>query len=296
MAHYFDTYSEMQKLKPSGFRDLLRNAVLDVLSLLEKIKSDEILSSKPRVQFIYIHHIFKDEEKQLRVLLQTLQKHFTFISYSEAVNKILNCEIDKPYIAISSDDGLKNNLRAAEILNEYGAKACFFINPSIIGEKNFSVISEHCKNKLEFPPVEFLNWDEVSLLQKSGHEIGSHTMSHRNLAKSTQSEISEDIQKSHSVLLEKCGEAKHFAFPYGTFSDFNEGGRKACFDAGFISCASAERGCHINPENKLANDELCILRDHIILDWRMEHILFFLSRNARKAKPENNFFPYKNHQ
>ena len=62
---------------------------------------------KPRIQFLYIHHVFKDELKNFDILLKSLSAHHEFISYSEGVDKLLKGEIDKPYIIISSDDGLK---------------------------------------------------------------------------------------------------------------------------------------------------------------------------------------------
>src|SRR5205814_3914219 len=123
-----------------------------------------------------------------------------FISYAEAVEKILNSEIDKPYIAISSDDGFKNNIRAAEILNRYGAKACFFINPSIVSETNYEKIKKYCREKLNFAPVEFLNWQEIEQLQRMGHEIGSHTMDHIDIGKTPAERIKIDIEKSYEVL------------------------------------------------------------------------------------------------
>ncbi|MDB5255486.1 MAG: putative polysaccharide deacetylase [Chitinophagaceae bacterium] len=289
---YFDSYSDIARTQPFGVRDYLRNAAISGLSIIDKLEGIESYLKKPRIQFIYIHHVFKDEEAQLHRLLKKLQETHTFISYSEAVNKILQRQIDKPYIAISSDDGFKNNLRAAEIMNQYGAKACFFINPSIIGEVNESKIKEYCKTRLDFPAVEFLNWNDVEALQKEGHEIGSHTMNHMNIAKALPDEIREDMSLSFSVLKEKCGSIKHFAFPFGRFFHFSEMGRKACFEAGFISCATAERGCHINSVEQLAADELCILRDHIVLNWRRDHIIHFLVKSSKKAKAQNSFFPY----
>ncbi len=96
----------------------------------------DALFAKPRIQFLYIHHIFKDEEKRLEALLETLSRHHHFASYSASVDMILRGRIDKPYICLSSDDGLKNNTRAADIMDRFGAKACFFICPGIIGEKD----------------------------------------------------------------------------------------------------------------------------------------------------------------
>jgi peptidoglycan/xylan/chitin deacetylase (PgdA/CDA1 family) len=289
---YFNNYREVKKLKPSGLRGHLRNAALHGLSWIDKLRGIEDQLKKPRVQFLYIHHIFKDEEHHLRNLLQKLQKYHTFISYSEGIDRIINQRIDKPYVVLSSDDGFKNNINAARIFNEYGAKGCFFINPSIVGETNFGVIETYCQSRLHFPPVEFLNWNEVNTLQKMGHEVGSHTMNHINVAETSSAAIAQDMNDSYQELHKRCGDIKHFAYPYGRFFHFNETGRKACFDAGFISCATAERGCHINHERMLAHDELCILRDHIMLDWNVNHILHFLSANSKAARFSNNLFPY----
>src|ERR1035437_1100222 len=290
---YFATYKEIKKRQPIRFRGHIRNLALNGLSIIDKITGIQKDLSKPRIQFLYIHHAFKDEEKMLDVLLKKLSLNHTFISYSDAVTKILNRKIDNPYISISLDDGFKNNIRAAEIMNNNGAKGCFFINPSIVGEKSFETITNHCKERLNFPPVEFLNWQNVEQLQKMGHEIGSHTMAHINVAKTSKEYFIEDCNKTFEIIKSRCGEAKHFAFPYGRFFDFNEFGRKTVFECGFISCASAERGCHINPDKNLLNEELCILRDHVILDWNINHVFHYLAHNSRNAITQNNLFPYK---
>jgi len=166
------------------------------------------------------------------------------------------------------------------------------INPSIIGCDNFDKVKKYCRKRLNFPPVQFLNWNDVEQLLKLGHEIGSHTMEHINIANAPEDLIIEDMQKTYEILKRKCGEIKHFAFPYGRFSHFNEIGRKAVFNAGFKSCASAERGCHINHHEELSRKELCIRRDHMILDWDIEHIKFFIAKNSKFAEANNNLYPY----
>ena len=280
-------YEDLVRSKKRTLRGYARDLALSGLSLAASEKYLAI----PRVQFLYIHHVFQDEEKRLDALLKRLSKNHEFISYNDAVDKILTGEIDKPYITFSSDDGLKNNLRAAEILNEYNAKACFFINPGIIGETNFEKIKEFCIGTLDFPPVEFLNWDEVGKLQEWGHEIGSHTMMHMNIAATNTMQIKDDMHQTYRILTERCGQMKHFAFPFGRFFHFSEAGRKAVFDAGFTTCATAERGCHINPLTPISNQDLCIRRDHTVLGWDMKHIMYFLINNARHASVNSNFYP-----
>lgn len=290
---FYNTYSEIKKIKPLGIRGQVRNLALDGLSFIDRIKGFQNELNRHRIQFLYFHHVFKDEEKKLELLLKQLSVNHSFISYSDAVDKILNRNIDKPYIAISSDDGLKNNIRAAEILDNYGAKACFFINPGIIDSPNYDSVKTFCRDRIKFPPVEFLSWGDVDRLQKMGHEIGSHTMNHINIANSAYEEIVEECTQSFDQLKSRCGDVKHFAYPYGRFFHFNELGRKAVFSSGYVSCASAERGCHINPDTEISKEELCILRDHVVVDWDIDHVFYFIANNSRKASSQNNYFPYK---
>ncbi len=292
MEQFIETYKEIKDLVPHSFRASLRSMALSGLALKDKLTGLEKYLNIPRVQFLYIHHSFKDELHNLDKLLKILSKNHTFIPYGEAVDLILNNKIDKPYLSISSDDGFKNNLDAAAILDNYNAKACFFINPGLIGEQDFEKVKRHCREKLHLPPVEFLDWDEVLKLQAQGHEIGGHTMFHENIAELSDAQLKADMQQTFEIIATHCGEVKHFAFPYGRFYHFSEKGRKAVFDAGFISCATAERGCHINHEGKLAPEQLCLRRDHVILDWNMDHILYFMANNARKRSDAGNLFPY----
>ncbi len=286
-GRFITSYEEAKRMKPGILRGYARNLALSGLSLTANRK----YLNTPRVQFLYIHHVFADEEQTFLRLLDNLAKNHEFISYGDAIEKILTAKIDRPYISFSCDDGFKNNLRTAALLNEHGAKACFFINPGIIGETNFDKISEYCAKALDFPPVEFLDWSEVKQLQKMGHEIGSHTMRHMNMANATGSEIKTDLQQSADLLVQNCGHAKHFAFPYGRFSHFSREAKNLVFQSGFTSCASAERGCHINPLTPMHRSDLCVRRDYTVIGRDADHIMYFLTRNARTASAKNNFFP-----
>ena len=284
-------FSQVEQYQSGKLRQAARYAALDLLSLKQSVSGATAALKLPRVQFLYIHHCFEDEVDSLDRLLSKLANHFSFITYSEAVNRVLTGDIDKPYLAFSSDDGFRNNLHAAKILEKYGTTACFFVNPALIGETDHDQVAQHCAEKLHFPPVEFLSWKEVEELEIRGHEIGAHTLNHMNMAQATEEEIAADLQVCRELLSEHCKEVQHFAYPYGRFHDFSENARKLVFESGFASCASAERGCHVSPEKELKADQLCIRRDHILLKWKWSHIRFFLVRNAQNAHSVNNEFP-----
>ncbi|MFM7850637.1 MAG: polysaccharide deacetylase family protein, partial [Flammeovirgaceae bacterium] len=161
-----------------------------------------------------------------------------------------------------SDDGFKNNLRGAQILSEFGARCCFFINPATIENSNRDFLNRFCTERLDFPPVEFLDWHEVSEIQKFGHEIGSHSLNHIRISQKSREEVLYDLSTSLKVLNQNCGTVRHFAYPYGRFYDFSKEARDIVFDLGFYSCASSERGCHVNHFEALDNRRLCLRRDH----------------------------------
>jgi peptidoglycan/xylan/chitin deacetylase (PgdA/CDA1 family) len=290
--NYVDSYQELLAHKPPNLRDKLRKHGLDGMAAGFRLRhSYKKLFQTPRIQFLYVHHVFADEKEKMDRLLNALSRDHRFISYSEAVGRILNGDIDQPYISISSDDGLKNNLRAADVLDKYGAKGCFFICPSMIGERDPGKIKEFTTSRLHFPPVEFLDWKEVEALQQGGHEIGAHTLSHINIARSCGDEIRQEIAGCFSILNSRCGATEHFAWPYGRFTDFSQQGRELVFGSGFKSCASAQRGCHvIAPGQRLDPQDLLIRRDHVVLDWPLQHILYFIASNAAKASIENNSY------
>ena len=289
---FCDTFEETTKINSPGVRHKLRKVALDCLYGLDKLRGLQSYLDKPRVQFLYMHHVFKDEEANFIKLLDFLTKRYQFVSYSDAVDLILNAKITQPVISISFDDGFKNNVRAAEILHDYAISACFFVDPITCEFKSDAEKKAYCEQRLYFPPVDLLNWKDIELLQKLGQEVGGHGFGHHNIALQTEDVLGEDLYQAYMIFKAKCGGVKHFAYPFGRFAHFSEIARKLVFATGYKSCASAERGCHINPDVVLRNEELCILRDHVFLDGNINHVLHFMINNTKNANIANNFFPY----
>ena len=282
---------KFDNFRGSRFRGILRDSVLDILSLKTKLPNAENFFEKSRIQFLYIHHVFDDEIENFDKLLNFLSKHYSYISYSKAVNKILSGNIDKPYICISSDDGFKNNLNAVKIMKKYGVKGCFFVNPDTIGLKDLSKIKSFCNNKLSCPPMEFMDWDDLEYLIKCGHEIGSHTMNHIKINETNINIVEDNINESYQILNKQFGEVLHFAYPYGRHFHFNKQAFDLVFKAGFISCASAERGCHVSDKKKLSNNQLLIRRDNLVCNWSINHILYFILNNSKNSSHQTNLYP-----
>ncbi|MFB6258217.1 MAG: polysaccharide deacetylase family protein [Flavobacteriales bacterium] len=301
MGTCYTKYQEVRRFQKDrygggGLRPLLRDRALDLFSKGYRI-SGRLKKGleEPRVQFIYLHHCFEDEVKGLRTLLETLKQDHEFISYSRAVEMLLNgARIDRPYIAFSSDDGFRNNLKMASVMEDLGARCCFFLVPELVGAKDPDFIEKTCAERFHFPPVEFMDGEDVKGLLENGHEIGSHSFSHPNMAGLSLEEGQRELRKGKEELEAAFGPVRHFAWPYGRFFHFRAELAEASFEAGYRSCASAERGAHLPAANGSKPEELCIRRDHVILDWPLDHTLFFLARNGIRVAEGKaaNTFPY----
>jgi peptidoglycan/xylan/chitin deacetylase (PgdA/CDA1 family) len=277
-------------------RRAARHLALNGLAAWDNVMTQATALSSNRIHFLLLHHTHVHEVRAFRRLLDTLHDTYRFISYSEAVVRILANRIDDCYMAVSFDDGLKCCLKAAETLEQFGARACFFVCPSIVGETDATVIQEFCATRLRCPPAEFLNWNDIEELVARGHEIGGHTMQHVNLSSVGIAAAEEEIGATHHTLSARRGVATHFAWPYGRFEDFSRTAAHAVFAAGFRSCASGVRGCHgaatsggIVSPTKL--ERLCLRRESIVADWPQSHTRYFLSKSARRPLAIDDTWP-----
>ncbi len=274
-------------LYPPTIRSTARHLALSMFAQAKR-GTHAAAARRPRVQMLYLHHVFADEEQPFRKLLRYLSQHYQLISYSEAVSRIWTGKLEQPAIAFSFDDGLKNNLRAANILEEFGTTACFFLPCAIIGETDYPTIQRFCAERLHNPPLEFMNWQDVETLLRAGHEIGGHTMNHVNLSEISTTQLHHEIGASLQLLTERVGPVQHFAWPYGHFHHFSPAARRAVFTAGYQTCASAMRGCHVAQAD--AHD-LCLRREHTIACWPLSHMRYFIGESSMQASAANNHWP-----
>lgn len=102
---------------------------------------------------------------------------------------------DQPGILLAFDDYSPDTWEAHfDLFDKYDVRATFFINA---GE-----------------PVEF-----CYAAQERGHEIGFHTITHRNLLECTEDEIYEEAIAPIEVFREKGIELTSFAYPYGNYNE-----------------------------------------------------------------------------
>jgi hypothetical protein len=284
------------KLMIRSLRRFARHTAVDALAAWNEQFGREAKLGMRRVHILLLHHVTGEEVAHFRRLLQSLAREYQFIGYSEAVTRIVENRIDRTYLAFSFDDGLKNGLRAASLLADVGARACYFVCPSIIGERDASTIACFCRERLRHPPEDFLDWRDIEQLMAGGHEIGGHTMRHSMLSRIGGLEARDEIYETYAVLRTHVGSVQHFAWPYGRFADVTRDVVQTVFDAGFRSCASGERGCHGPILSKAADssfcpEHLCLRRESIVAGWPVPHVRYFLSRAARRPLAIDDTWP-----
>ena len=122
-------------------------------------------------------------------------------------------------VALTFDDSLKDHLLiAAPMLEERGWRGTFCIVTDWVGKDD-----------------KHLTWDDVSELVRRGHEIATHTKSHRNLLSLLQSEGGEDAVRRE--FLESCDTIQRetgFAprFMFSPFVQQNETTARICAECG----------------------------------------------------------------
>lgn len=287
-GRYVRSYAQTQRASAGA---LARHAALDVLSSQWRFTGRAARAlERPRVHFLCLHHVFEDEELRFRDLLQVLSKTQCFVSYSEAVRRIREGEIDRPYLAFSFDDGLHSCLRSAEILEEFGASACYFVCSSIVGA-DFDTVRAFCAERIHMPPVELLGWADVETLLSRGHEIGSHTRSHRNLAELSRAELEDEIGGSREDFVRRIGSVSHFAWPFGRFRQMSVQAVSLVQQAGYASCASGMRGAHVLGEDS-SPEWRCLKRDHCVAAWPIRHSVYLLARTSERASAADGRWPH----
>ncbi len=108
----------------------------------------------------------------------------------------------KPVI-ITFDDGYKDAYtNAFPILTKYGFTGTFYIITSYVGK------------------AEYMSWAQIQELNKSSMNIGSHTLTHPDLANSTKARVIEEVMESKSTLEKKIGsEINDFCYPSGKYNN-----------------------------------------------------------------------------
>jgi len=261
---------ELERARPRAVRarGVVRHVALTGLATRRR-------TPPPGVRIVHYHWVFDDELAGFRKQLDYLVGTFEPVSLTEAVTRIASGTVRGREVAITFDDGFRNQLtNAAPLLEGAGVSACFFLIADLVGADRAHAASL-CRERLHLPrPVEPLRWSDVADLLGRGHEVGSHTRSHPNPAALSADELDAELLESRGRIEEEAGPVvRHFSAPYGDAARFTPAVSDAARRAGYASCSSALRGV-----NRDGGDVYALRRDHLVAGWPVSHVRYFLSR------------------
>jgi peptidoglycan/xylan/chitin deacetylase (PgdA/CDA1 family) len=107
-----------------------------------------------------------------------------------------------------------------------------------------SVESQLEADSTEIPERLMMTWGEIRKLAAAGHEIGSHTMTHPNIAYVSEGEMQVELAESKRRLEEELSEAMiHFAYPGPALRpNWNERSREISREVGYQTATTIEPG------------------------------------------------------
>lgn len=148
------------------------------------------------------------------------------------------------FVSLTFDDGWKSAVeRAYPLLEQYGIPATFYIISSMVDKQQ----------------KEYMNREDLHLLASRGHEIGSHTKSHKHLAELSNREILYEINQGLQDLLTLGFSPRTFAYPYG---EWNPNIVKRVKEAGFIAARSVEQGINDEFSDPFILPAFAVLEEH----------------------------------
>ena len=117
-----------------------------------------------------------------------------------------------PYILFTFDDGLKNNLHAARVLEQKGISAFFFVVPDFISSssqkeyyrKNIRRVIDPSVDKLD-EDFTAMSYDDLRTLITHGHGIGAHSTTHTLSREMNEYEILQEVKGCKQILEDNLG-------------------------------------------------------------------------------------------
>ncbi len=122
--------------------------------------------------------------------------------------------IQSPQITLTFDDGYRNALQyGLKPLAKYGFYAIQYLVADRLGKTNDWDV------RIGETPEPLMDETEVQAWLAAGHEIGSHTLTHRHLTQLSIPEARSEIQTSKKRLEDTFGvPIRHFCYPYGNWN------------------------------------------------------------------------------
>jgi peptidoglycan/xylan/chitin deacetylase (PgdA/CDA1 family) len=176
--------------------------------------------------------------RRFNSICRILQRSFRVVPLGEVFRIVrTGAAVPRRTVAITFDDCYHDNLFAARVLAENQLRGCFFIPTSFV---ETDTVFEWDRNLARMPN---LSWADVREIAGLGHEIGSHSVTHPNLAAISLEQARHELLDSKKTLEDQLGQqVRWFAYPYGGRQNFRPDRLPLVLEAGYQGCVSGFGG------------------------------------------------------
>jgi peptidoglycan/xylan/chitin deacetylase (PgdA/CDA1 family) len=167
------------------------------------------------------------------------RRHFRVVPLRELVDKLERGQTPGRELAITFDDGYRDNFEnAMPILESLSLPATFFIVSQWI---ETDVVPFWDRRLGVRHP--WMTWNQVRTLNQKGFDIGAHTRTHVDLGMASAAAATEEIAGARADLQKQLGvSVEAFAYPFGGQDHMTEANRDVVRAAGFRCCCSGFGG------------------------------------------------------
>lgn len=185
-------------------------------------------------------------------------------------------ELPPRSVVITFDDGFSASFdHAVPILEREGFVAVFFVVAGLVGDVSRWQIPLHGR---AFP---LMAWDAILRLQGKGFVLGSHTVTHPNLARLPVDECRDELVRSRQILEKRLGRpVVHLAYPFGSL---DERVRQLALEAGYRVGCSVRSAVSRPDEDPLALPRVAVRGSYFLEDF-VERLVT-LEEAARASAP-----------
>jgi len=144
--------------------------------------------------------------------MEFLRRYHPLLSLERATRRLGGEESDEVGVAITFDDGYRDNVWAIEYLRYFGIPACFFVSIAhVLDGSPF----EHDRRR-GFEGALPLTRADVEKLAADGFEVGSHGLHHEDFGTLDADAAERVLSESRRLIAEVTGSLPaHFSFPKG---------------------------------------------------------------------------------
>ena len=147
-------------------------------------------------------------------------------------------------VTLTFDDGWRSAITHAHpLLQKYDVPTTFYI------------ISERIDPQFN----QYMDAEDLHVLEAAGHEIGSHTRSHKHLTELSDEDIWYEITQGLNDLLALGFHPRTFAYPFGEWNPYVV---KQVREAGFFAARTIEHGINDDHVNHLLLRALAVRANH----------------------------------